>query len=101
MAYENVIDQKCFFCESKVSGNQKYMTNGKNLAGQMGRIPQWLKAKPEWRWAWNGLGDIISGEHIQFLFYLCPEHQTQEHYNQAFKWAQEQIDKRKMAGIGS
>lgn len=95
MPYEDV-KAKCFFCEATIEGNQRFMLAGKNLpTARGGRVPQWLRAKPEHKWAWNGLGDDIQGEHKQFLFYLCPNHQTQGHYQKAFDWAQAEIDKLK------
>jgi hypothetical protein len=95
MPYEDV-KAKCFFCEATIEGNQRFMLAGKNLPTvTAGRVPKWLKEKPEHKWAWNGLGEYINGEHVEFLFYLCPEHQAQECYNKAFKWAQAEIDKAK------
>ena len=91
MPYEEV-KAKCFYCEATVEGNQRYMLSGKTLPGRRGRPPQWLKEKPEHKWAWNGVSDIILGERRDFLFYLCPLHQSQEHYNKAFEWAQAEIN---------
>lgn len=79
MSYEDV-KAVCLFCDATVRGNQKFMLRGRNLPLKVGRIPNWLKAKPEHQWVWNGLGDAE--------FYLCPEHNDDEHYNQAFEWAE-------------
>lgn len=92
MPYQDV-KAKCFFCGATIEGNQKYMLGGRNT--KVGRLPRWLKEKPEHKWVWNGLGDYTLGEPIEFIFYLCPLHQTQEHYDKAFEWAQKQIDGQK------
>ena len=91
--YKEVINQKCHFCENLITGNQKYMVAGTGLGMDGRRRPKWLKDKPEFLWGWNGLSGDINGERVEFNFYLCPEHQTQEHYNRAFSWAQEEINK--------
>jgi len=90
--YKDVVNQKCLFCAKTISGNQKYMTGGRQLPGQRGRRTKALKAMPEHYWDTNGLGDYINGEHVVYEFYLCPDHQTEQLYQSAFKWAQEQLD---------
>lgn len=70
----------CLFCDATVGGSEKYMLRGQTQHGKRGRIPQWLKDKPEHQWVWNGLGDAV--------FYLCPEHNDDEHYDKAFRWAE-------------
>ena len=53
------------------------MVNGGNSPSwKSGRIPKQVKERPEWKWAWNGLDDII--------FYLCPSHTGAEDYDRAF-----------------
>ena len=79
--YEKVV---CLFCDATVEGNQRYMLGGRTLPAKRGPAPKWLKEKPEHKWAWNGLDDAI--------FYLCPNHQTEEDYEKAFKWAERHGD---------
>jgi len=93
--YEDVVNQKCHFCDEMITGSQQYMVSGKNLPSKRGYAPRWLKERIEYKWAWNGLGDYINNEKVDFIFYLCPEHQTDKHWNGAFKWAQSGIDKAK------
>jgi len=91
MGYENV-KAKCFFCDAIVEGNQRFMLAGRTLFGRRGSAPKWLKEKPEHRWDWNGLSGYIDGVKKSYDFYLCPLHQSREHYQRAFDWAQKQID---------
>ena len=93
--YEEVTNQKCHFCEKVISGNPNYMLGGKGWMMDGRRKPKWLKEKPEFQWAWNGLSDTINGECVGFHFYLCPEHQKKSDYSKAFKWAQDEINKTK------
>lgn len=94
MGYEDV-EAVCFFCEATIKGNQRFMLGGRNLPTRQGRTPNWVKAKPEHLWEWNGLLEFVDGERKEFLFYLCPKHQERKHWQKAFDWAQEQIDKSK------
>lgn len=71
----------CLFCDATVEGCEKYMLRGKTFYGKRGSAPKWLKEKPEHKWVWNGLGDAV--------FYLCPQHSDDEHYDKAFEWAKE------------
>lgn len=91
MVYKDV-NVTCKYCGDSVSGNQQYMIGGRQLCGRRGRIPKWLKEKPEHKWEWNGLSDEIGGKQYNFEFYLCPKHSDDEHYKKALNWAQEQID---------
>ena len=72
-----IVTAKCLFCDAKIEGERDYMVSGKNIPfWKSGRIPNQLKKRPEWQWAWNGLDDII--------FYLCPNHTGDEDYDRAF-----------------
>lgn len=82
------VKAKCFFCDNKITGERSYMVNGTGLRMDGRRRPNWLVARPEFKWAWNGLDDKI--------FYLCPNHTDSEHWQQAFEWAQSEIDKVKV-----
>jgi hypothetical protein len=83
MTYEYV-KAACLFCDATVEGNQRYMLGGKTFFGKRGAAPEWLKEKPEHKWVWNGLGNAI--------FYLCPDHADDEHYEKAFEWAKKHDD---------
>ena len=89
MPYEDV-KVKCHYCDARVEGNQRYMVGGRNIA--QGRTPRWLLEKPEHQWIWNGLSDWIDERRFSFDFYLCPDHTSQEDFNGAMKWAQNEID---------
>jgi hypothetical protein len=92
--YEDVVNQKCHYCEATISGNQQYMLGGKNLPSKRGgRIPNWIKQKPEHKWIWNGLSEYIEDKRVSFEFYLCPLHCSSEDIQNAFKWAQGEINK--------
>jgi len=73
------VNAKCLFCEATITGERDYMLGGTGLHLDGRRRPKWLLARPEFRWAWNGLDDKI--------FYLCPLHTDKEHYKEAFEWA--------------
>ena len=90
MGYENV-KAKCLFCNAIVVGNQRFMLRGSSLPGVRGRRPAWLKAKPEYQWAWNGLSIIHNGKRLIQEFYLCPQHNDEVHYSRAFNWTQKQL----------
>jgi len=87
MPYEDVVNQKCLFCDATVTGSQEFMLEGKNLPGRMGRAPKWVKEKPEYLWAWNGLDDKN--------FYLCPNHQTDKDWQKAWEYAKSASSKQK------
>lgn len=75
----------CLLCDATVEGDEEYMLGGGILPGRRGRVPKWLKEKPEHRWAWNGLTSQDNEKHA--IFYLCPNHQTDEDFKKAFDWA--------------
>lgn len=81
----------CLFCDATVEGNEEYMCSGGTLLGRRGRVPKWLREKPEHKWAWNGLTSRDGEKHA--IFYLCPVHQTDEDFKKAFDWAIEHTDR--------
>ena len=74
-----IVKAKCLFCDAKIEGEQDYMLNGVGLRMDGRCKPKWLIARPEFKWAWNGLGNRE--------FYLCPNHTDDEYYDKAFEWA--------------
>jgi len=74
-----MIKSKCLFCEATIEGECDYMLEGTGLKMDGRRRPKWLLARPEFKWAWNGLDDNE--------FYLCPDHTDKESYAKAFEWA--------------
>lgn len=82
-----IVKAKCLFCEATIVGERDFMLRGIGLGADGRRKPKWLKARPEFKWVWNGLNE--------FEFYLCPNHNDDEHYDKAFKWAEKQIDEQK------
>ena len=78
----------CLFCEAAVEGAQEYMLAGKRYDRKGGRPERWLKGLPEHKWAWNGLTSRCGdGKERSAQFFLCPEHQTDADYRNAFAWA--------------
>lgn len=77
-----IVKAKCLFCEAVIEGERDYMLNGTGLRHDGRRRPKWLKERPEFRWAWNGMNAQI--------FYLCPNHADNKHYQEAFEWAKNQ-----------
>ena len=73
------IKAKCLFCEATIEGERDYMLKGVGFRMDGRRKPKWLKERPEFNWAWNGIGDKE--------FFLCPNHTDDKNYEQAFKWA--------------
>lgn len=72
-----IVKAKCLFCDAEIEGERDYMVRGGNTPlWKRGRTPNWLKERPEWKWAWNGLNNII--------FYLCPNHTGGDFYDRAF-----------------
>ena len=87
MAYEHV-KVVGVFCDAIVEGGEEFMREGKRYDGKGGYPERWLKKKPEHKWAWNGLTAICTdGKEREARFYLCPNHQTQDDWLKAFKWA--------------
>ena len=78
-----IVKAKCLFCEAEIEGERNYMLNGVGLRMDGRRRPKWLKACPEFKWVWNGVGDKE--------FYLCPQHTDREHYKKAFQWAKGEV----------
>jgi len=86
---------KCHFCDDVIEGNQMFMIGRRNLPFKKGFVPNWFKHKREcWR-RWRELSDLINDKQISFEFYLCPEHSTEEHFDQAMRWTQAQVGKAK------
>ena len=95
MAYKKDVKEKCHFCDDVIEGNQKFVIGRRDLPFQRGFVPKWFKHKREcWR-RWRELSDLINDKRISFEFYLCPEHSTEEHFDQAMRWAQAQVGKAK------
>jgi hypothetical protein len=57
---------RCLFCEATIEGECNYMLSGIGLNMDGRCKPKWLKERPEFPWAWNG----VNGK----VFYLCPNH---------------------------
>ena len=87
------VKEKCHFCDDVIEGKQMFIIGRRNLPFKKGFVPNWFKRKREcWR-RWRELSDFINDKRISFEFYLCPEHSTEEHFDQAMQWAQAQLDK--------
>ena len=78
-----IIKAVCLFCDTTVIGQTKNMVGGKHPRDGRKKVAAELKAKPEFRWQWNGLGEAI--------FFLCPNHQGEAHFEKAFEWAKQEI----------
>ena len=88
MSYKH-IKAICLFCGTAVEGDEEYMLGGRRYDGKGGRPEKWIKEKPEHKWQWNGLTSrCADGKERSAVYYLCPNHQTDEDFKKAFEWAQ-------------
>lgn len=79
----------CLFCDASIEGWERFMTMGKRFDSKGGHPEKWLKQKPEYKWAWNGLTERINNIDYHAGFYLCPNHQTDKDFKEAFQWCKD------------
>ena len=90
MDWNKVSTVRCLFCEATVTAIPDQMKQGKRRPYFRGKwLPREAEGWPGFRWGVNGLtGD----EKKEQLFFLCPDHQTDKHWERAFNFAQKVIN---------